>query len=122
MPLVYAVETADDALLDRAQRTNPHGYVLKPADPRQLGLTLRAALNVAAQQRADRERHERTMAEIPPRRSSVESFAADFFDMQDRITAELTGALGNLAGHETGRREPESRAARGPGRPLPGRA
>ena len=64
VPLVYAVETADDALLDRAQRTNPHGYVLKPADPRQLGLTLRAALNVAAQQRADRERHERTMAEI----------------------------------------------------------
>ena len=48
-------------------------------------------------------------------RSSVEGASADFFDMQDRITADLAGALGNLStAGEPGRREPESRAARVP--------
>ena len=46
-------------------------------------------------------------------RSSVEGAAVDFFDMQDRITADLAAALGNLsAGGEPGRRESEPRAAR----------
>ena len=48
-------------------------------------------------------------------RSSVEGAAVDFFDMQDRITAELAVALGNLStGGEPGRRESEPRAARVP--------
>ena len=62
VPLVYAVETMDDALLDRAQPTNPSGYVLKSADLRQLRLTILAALSVAARERGDRERHERELA------------------------------------------------------------
>ncbi len=46
-------------------------------------------------------------------RSSVEGAAVDFFDMQDRITADLAAALGNLStGGEPGRRESEPRAAR----------
>ena len=48
MPLVYATETTDAELIDQAQRTAPHGYVLKPADPRHLGLVLRAALGATA--------------------------------------------------------------------------
>ena len=64
VPLVYATETADSALLDRTQHTNPHGYVLKSADPRQLGLTLRAALNVAAREKAERRRHERELTHL----------------------------------------------------------
>ena len=45
-------------------------------------------------------------------RSSVEGAAVDFFDMQDRITADLAAALGNLStGGEPDRRESESRAA-----------
>ena len=82
VPLVYAteaVETVDSALLDRAQRTNPHGYVLKSADPVQLDLTLRAALNLAARERADRARHEAAVARL-------ESFAA----MAERDKAVLT--------------------------------
>ncbi len=62
IPVVYAVETGDNALLDRTQRTNPHGYVLKSADPLQLDLTLRAALNLAAHERAGRERQDRELA------------------------------------------------------------
>ena len=69
VPIVYAMETEDTALLDRTQRTNPHGYVLKSADPLQLDLTLRAALNLAARERADRERQDREMAAL---KASVE--------------------------------------------------
>ena len=69
VPLVYAMETADTALLDRTQRTNPHGYVLKSADPLQLDLTLRAALNLAAREQADRRRQDREMAGL---KASVE--------------------------------------------------
>ena len=69
IPVVYAMETGDSALLDRTQRTNPHGYVLKSADPLQLDLTLRAALNLAARERADRERQDRELAGL---KASVE--------------------------------------------------
>ena len=51
-PIVFATETTESALLERAQRTNPHGYVLKSAGTRQLGLTLCAALGRAARERA----------------------------------------------------------------------
>ena len=62
IPLIYATETTDAALLDRAQRTHPHGYVLKSGDPRQLGLAIRAALGMAA--RADQERHARQVDDL----------------------------------------------------------
>ena len=55
VPLVYATETTDAELLDRAQRTDPHGYVLKSADSRQLGLAIRTALEATARQRGDRQ-------------------------------------------------------------------
>ena len=51
VPLVYATETADAELLDRAQRTDPHGYVLKSTDSRQLDLAIRAALGASVRQR-----------------------------------------------------------------------
>ena len=69
VPLVYAMETADTALLDQTQHTSPHGCVLKSAAPLQLDLTLRAALNLAARERADRVRQEQEMAGL---RASVE--------------------------------------------------
>ena len=55
VPLVYATETTDAEPLDRAQRTDPHGCVLKSGDPRQLGLAIRAALRATARPRADRQ-------------------------------------------------------------------
>ena len=82
VPLVYATEaaeTADSALLDRAQRTNPHGWALKSADPVQLDLTLRAALNLAERGRADLARHEAAVARL-------EAFAA----LAERDKAVLT--------------------------------
>ena len=57
-PLVYLVDPrmTDDALLDRARRTAPCGYVVKPVDPRQLRLTIDAALCARAHERTLRER------------------------------------------------------------------
>ena len=46
VPLVYVTEATDVALVDWADRTDPHGYVLKSADPRELALTIRTALSV----------------------------------------------------------------------------
>ena len=51
VPLVYVTETTDAVLLERAQRTRPHGYVLRAADPRQLDLTIRGALGAGARNR-----------------------------------------------------------------------
>ena len=99
VPLVYAVETADDALLNRARPTNPHGYVLKSADPRQLGLTLRAALNVAARQRADRERHEREMAELEASSALAERDNAVLRCLFERISDAVI--LGDTQGRLT---------------------
>ncbi len=64
VPVIYATETTDAALLDRAQQTHPHGYVLKSGDPRQLGLAIEAALGMAARARADRERHARQVDDL----------------------------------------------------------
>ena len=86
IPLVYATETADNALLDRAQRTNPHGYVLKSADVRQFGLTIRAALDVAARVRTEQGRHEREMADLQASIAQTEQDNAVFKALFDRIS------------------------------------
>ena len=57
VPIVYLTEVAEGPLVDRMECTGPHGYVLKPVDARQLGLSIRAALHAAALERTDRERH-----------------------------------------------------------------
>lgn len=51
VPIVYATDTTDAALLALSERTDPHGYVLKSADPQQPGLILLAALRTAARPR-----------------------------------------------------------------------
>ncbi len=86
IPLVYATETADNPLLDRAQRTNPHGYVLKSADLRQFGLTIRAALDVATRERAERGRHEREIADLRASITQTERDKAILTSLFDRIS------------------------------------
>ena len=51
VPVVYVTETTNAALLERAQHTRPHSYVLRQADPRQLDLAIRGALGVATRNR-----------------------------------------------------------------------
>ena len=91
VPLVYATETTDAELLDRAQRTAPHGYVLKPADPRHLGLALRAALGAAARNRVGRPETDPTdVAPHPEWNSAV--LRSLFDNMSDAvIVADVQG-------------------------------
>jgi signal transduction histidine kinase/DNA-binding NarL/FixJ family response regulator len=89
VPLVYAteaVETVDSAWLDRAQRTNPHGYVLRSAGPVQLDLTLRAALNLAEREQADRARHEAAVARLEAFVALAERDKAILTCLFDRIS------------------------------------
>ena len=86
IPLVYATETADNAVLDRARRTNPHGYVLKSADLRQFGLTIRAALDVAARERTEQGRHEREIADLQASTAQTERDNTILTSLFDRIS------------------------------------
>ena len=111
VPLVYATDAADAALPDRAQHSNPHGYVLKPVDPRQLGLTIRGALNAAARERAERGRHEAEVARLEASLALAERDKAIFSCLFERISdAVVLGdpqgrltAINPAAGRLTGR-------------------
>ena len=99
VPLVYATEAADTALPDEARRSSPHGYVLKPADPRQLGLTIRGALNAASRERAERGRHEAEVARLEASLALAERDRAIFSCLFDRISDAVV--LGDPQGRLT---------------------
>ena len=54
VPVVYLTDEADGELLQRAQETNPFGYVLRPFEEQQLGLNIQTALYM--QKRASRHK------------------------------------------------------------------
>ena len=99
VPLVYATDAADAALPDRAQHSGPHGYVLKPVDPRQLGLTIRGALNAAARERAERRRHEAEVARLEASLALAERDKAIFSCLFERISDAVV--LGDTQGRLT---------------------
>lgn len=99
VPLVYATAAADAALPDRAQRSGPHGYVLKPVDPRQLGLTIRGALNAAARERAERGRHEAEVARLEAALALAERDRSIFSCLFERISDAII--LGDTQGRLT---------------------
>ena len=51
VPVVYLTDGADADLLQRAQATQPSGYVLKPIDERQLHLSIQTALSLYERER-----------------------------------------------------------------------
>ena len=90
VPVVYATETTDAELLDETQRTDPHGYVLKPTDPRQLGLAIRSALGARVRMRADPEAGPADVAPHPEWNSAV--LRSLFDNMSDAvIVADVQG-------------------------------
>ena len=78
VPLVYATDTTDAEPLDQAQRTDPHGYVLKSGDPRQLGLAIRAALGATVRKRAARQ--ETDSDDVAPRPEWNSAILRSLFD------------------------------------------
>ena len=57
VPVIYLTAYADRGTVERAQATEPYGYVLKPFDPRELSATIELALRRHAGDR-DRRRQE----------------------------------------------------------------
>lgn len=45
LPIVYITSSMDDSIIERAKKTKPHGYILKPFTDDQLKATLEMALN-----------------------------------------------------------------------------
>ena len=87
VPIVYVTETADGALLERTERTVPHGYVLEPVDGRQLGLTIRVALDMAAREGAGRERNNWKVAGLRSGTDAAERRIAMFDSLFERANA-----------------------------------
>ena len=59
IPVVYLTDEAGEDLLQRAQATNPFGYVLKPFEERQLHLNILTALAMHERESRHRERQTR---------------------------------------------------------------
>jgi signal transduction histidine kinase/CheY-like chemotaxis protein len=59
VPIVYLTAFVDQATLDRARRSEPYGYIVKPFNPRELEATIEMAL-----QRHGRHRQERAQQEV----------------------------------------------------------
>ena len=76
LPVVYLTDAADGGRLQRARRTDPFGYVLKPVDERQLHLTIEAAL---AMHERDRQRR-RAIAELQRQTRRMEAIINSLSD------------------------------------------
>ena len=64
IPVVYLVGEVDEFPLERARKTDPFGYVVKPLDDRQLRLSIDAALSQRAAVRRERENHDKDRGTI----------------------------------------------------------
>ena len=67
IPVIYLTDDVEGSLLQRAEATNPFGYVLKPFEERQLHLNIKAALSLYQKERRHKEtehRLERTVTQL----------------------------------------------------------
>jgi signal transduction histidine kinase len=62
MSIIYLTAHADGATVDRAKRTDPHGYLVKPVKLLELGSMLEIVLHRRRLDQALREAHERSRA------------------------------------------------------------
>ncbi len=62
MSIIYLTAHADAATVDRAKRTDPHGYLVKPVKLAELGSMLEIVLHRRELDRALKEAHERSRA------------------------------------------------------------
>jgi signal transduction histidine kinase len=81
IPVVYLTAYADDNVLDRAKRTEPAGYLVKPFDDRDLQATLAVALY-----RADATRRRGEVA-------AADAMSAELAEQHDRLRRMYTATL-----------------------------
>ena len=68
IPIIYVTAFATQAIIDRAKKTVPSGYILKPFNERQIQTAIEIALYNATIERQLKERDEtiRTLQSAPP--------------------------------------------------------
>ncbi len=87
VPVVYLVGDVDERVLQRARETDPFGYVVKPADSRQLRLTIDAALSRRAANRRERERQDADRRRLSDAREQAELMRSVFDSMNEGVMA-----------------------------------
>jgi PAS domain S-box-containing protein len=94
IPLVYLTAYTDDALLQRAKRTEPYGYLVKPIQDRELRATVEVALYKHHMDRQLRESEERYRAVVS---QSVE--AITLFEAETGCLLEANDAFQEMLGY-----------------------
>lgn len=106
IPIIYVTAFATQAIIDRAKKTTPSGYILKPFNERQIQTTIEIALYNAAIERQLKERDEtiRTLLNAVPddlvlinsERKIIainESMAKKLGQMPDALVGKVIGDL-----------------------------
>ncbi len=96
IPLVYLTAYMDDTLLQRAKRTEPYGYLVKPVQDRELRATVEVALYKHRMDRQLRESEERYRAVVS---QAVEGIT--LFEVETGCLLEANGAFQQMLGYTT---------------------
>ncbi|MDE3001592.1 MAG: PAS domain S-box protein [Gemmatimonadota bacterium] len=99
VPVVYLTDAAEGDLIDRAQATNPYGYVLKPIDNRQLDVNIRNALRMHERESRHRETRARLEQRIEESKCHAELMETVFNSMGEGVVA--VGEDGTILFHNS---------------------
>jgi len=94
IPVVYLTAYADDDTIQRAKKTNPHGYILKPFDEKELSTSIEIALYKSGIERKIREETENALATII---GGTELMLEEGFQRHDRETLDKVRLIRNAA-------------------------
>jgi len=94
IPLIYLTAYMDDTLLQRAKRTEPYGYLVKPVQDRELRATIEVALYRHHMDQQLRESEERYRAVVS---QAVEGIT--LFEAETGCLLEANGAFQSMLGY-----------------------
>ena len=94
IPLIYLTAYMDDTLLQRAKRTEPYGYLVKPVQDRELRATIEVALYRHRMDQKLRESEERYRAVVS---QAVEGIT--LFETETGCLLEANGAFQRMLGY-----------------------
>jgi CheY-like chemotaxis protein len=89
IPVVYLTAYADDDTLQRAKKTSPYGYILKPFEEKELSTTIEIALHKSNIEREVREETENALATIIGGAELILDEGAQRHDQETLHKAEL---------------------------------
>ena len=87
VPVVYLADEAEGGLLQRAQATNPFGYVLKPFEKRQLHLNIQTAVSMHERETRHRKTEIRLKRIIKKLKDFTQLMKTVFDSMSEGVVA-----------------------------------